>query len=126
MKIFEIKNNFVFCEKRLKITLDTIKEIVVFTTYKTTVDEITKIEAIDSNPKLFWCNGLLFNYSRSDNAETTKQLLSGIFYIDTFTYAISDKIDQSAWNCYKVEVVDMTGHFALNQLTKSLKENNID
>ncbi len=108
----------------MKVLLNTIKEIVIFSTHKTTVEEITKIEAIDSDPKLFWCNGILFNYARADNEETIKQLIDGIFYIDTFTYTISEKIDQSAWNCYKVEVIDMTGHFSFEALTNSIKGNN--
>ncbi len=110
----------------MKVLLNTIKEIVIFSTHKTTVEEITKIEAIDSDPKLFWCNGILFNYARADNEETIKQLIDGIFYIDTLTYTISEKIDQTKVNGMIVSVIDMTGHSIFDILTKSLKENNHD
>ena len=45
----------------MKVTFETIKEIRVLNKHKTTVENLTKFEAISNQPSLFWCNGVLFS-----------------------------------------------------------------
>jgi hypothetical protein len=106
----------------LKVTLDTIKEIVVFNLHKTTVQDLTKDEAISDTPVLLWSNGILFNVAVATNDQIFLKQTQGIEYLDTVTYAFSDKITESKWNGYTIEVRDMTNHSVYEPLTKSLLE----
>jgi len=109
----------------LKVTLNSIKEVIIFHHNKTTVQNITKSEAIDDQPILFWCNGVLFNITIPNTDESFIKQTEGIEYIDTLTWAFSDKIDKSTWNGYSVEVQDVTGHSLYEPLTLSLKEQGV-
>ena len=106
----------------MKLTLNTIKEIVVLSIHKTTVENITKSEAISDCPVLYWCNGVLFNISQSQSDQVFIKQTEGTEYLDTVTFAISDKITESKWNGYTIEVRDVTNHSLYEPLTKSLKE----
>ncbi len=112
----------------MKVSLNTIREVVVFHTHKTTVETITQLELVSSeNPSLFWSNGILFNISVPSQGESFIKQTEGIFYIDTLTWAISNKITQTRdSNNMIVLVIDVTGHSIFDVLIKSLKENNID
>ncbi len=111
----------------MKVSLNTIKEVVVFHTHKTTVETITQLELVSSeNPSLYWNDGILFNILVPSQGESFIKQTDGIFYIDTLTYTISEKIDQTKVNGMIVSVIDMTGHSIFDILTKSLKENNHD
>mgnify|MGYP005661009987 CR=1 FL=1 len=106
----------------MKITLNSIKEISVFNIHRTTVENITKAEAISDSPVLLWCNGVLFNISAVTNDQIFIKQTQGVEYLDTVTYTYSDKISESKWNGYTIEVTDMTGHSNYEPLTKSLLE----
>ncbi len=106
----------------MKITLDTIKEIIVFNIHKTTIQNITKDEAISENPVLLWCNEILFNIAMTSNEQVFLKQTEGIEYIDTLTYAFSEKIEQSRWNGYAIEVRDMSDHSIYDPITKFLKD----
>ena len=106
----------------MKVSINPIKEIVVCNTHKTSVENITKNEAISPTPVLLWCNGILFNLTQQNSDQVFIKQTEGIEYYDTVTYALSDKITESKWNGYTIEVLDMTGHSAYGPITKSLLE----
>jgi len=111
----------------VKVSLSTIRELIVFSVHKTTVETITQLELVSSeNPSLYWNNGILFNISVPSQGESFIKQTEGIFYIDTLTYAVSEKIDQTKVNGMIVSVIDVTGHSIFDVLTKSLDENNHD
>ena len=107
----------------MKVTLNPIKEIKITHLHRTTVKNLTKLEAITESPKLFWCNKILFNYYEFGGEKLNIELAKGIFYLDSFTYAIcEEKIDVAKWNGYAVEVSDLTGHSNYEELTKQVLE----
>ena len=107
----------------LKVTLNPIKEIIVFNIHNTTVENLTKNEAISPVPILHWCNGILFSVAAVSNDQIFLSQKDGIEYLDTVTYAYSDYITESKWNGYTIEVQNMSGHSTFEVLTKSLLEN---
>ena len=110
----------------MKVTLNTIKEIIVLNTHKTSVENLTKSEAISDQPNLMWCNGILFNISYTVNEQTFIKQTQGIEYLENVIWAYSDNIQKSIWNGYSVECQDQTGHPIAESLTKSLKENDLE
>ena len=106
----------------MKITLNTIKEIIVFNIHKTTIENIIKNEAISETPVLLWCNDILFNMTQTTSDQLFLKQIEGIEYIDTITYVNSEKIEQSRWNGYTIEVRDMSGHSIYEPLTEFLKD----
>ncbi|MBT6468100.1 MAG: hypothetical protein HOK63_00390 [Thaumarchaeota archaeon] len=106
----------------MKITFNTIKEIIIFNIHKTTMQNITKNEAISETPVLLWCNDILFNVTQITSDQLFLKQVNGIEYIDTITYVNSEKIEQSRWNGYTIEVRDMSGHSIYEPLTEFLKD----
>ena len=106
----------------MKITFNTIKEIIIFNIHKTTIQNITKNEAISETPVLLWCNDILFNMTQTTSDQLFLKQIEGIEYIDTITYVNSEKIEQSRWNGYTIEVRDMSGHSIYEPLTKFLED----
>lgn len=110
-------------EPKIKVTITPIKEIKITHLFKTSVENLTKLEAISESPRLYWCNGILFNFINYESDEVTAKQLDGILHINAFHYAICDqRPDISKWNGYSLEVSDLTGHYTFENLTKSIKE----
>ncbi|WP_299290528.1 hypothetical protein [Nitrosopumilus sp.] len=103
-----------------------IKKIVITNFLKTSVDELTKMEAVTPDPSLYWCNGFLFTTTSLINDYTIKKQHEGIMLLDIFYYALSEKISESKWNGYSIEVIDLTGHSIFEQLTQQIKEGKIE
>ena len=102
------------------------KEIIITSVMKTSVENLTKIEAISSEPKLSWCNGILFNVYGFSNKEIELKELEGIHYFSQLHYAeCKEKIDVSKWSGYAVEVIDQTGHTTFEGLTKAILNNEV-
>ena len=107
----------------MKVTLNPITEIKISHLHRTTVENITKIEAISEIPKLQWCNGILFSLYEFGVDELDIECTKGIFHIDTFRYAVCEKkIEISKWNGYAVEVMDYSNHSTFEELTKQVLE----
>ena len=106
----------------MKVSLNPIKEIKITHLFKTTVKNLTKLEAITESPKLSWCNGLLFAFYEFPGEKLQIELTQGIWYLDSIHYAVSEKIDVAKWNGYAVEVGDLTSHSTFEELTKQIKE----
>ena len=107
----------------MKITHIPTSEIIINDIFKTSKDNLTKIQAISNEPKLSWCNGLLFVlYGFSDKYFSLKQS-QGIVHYSEITYAeCEDKVDSSSWNGYSVEVSDFTGHREFEVITQAIKD----
>ena len=107
----------------MKLTSNTINKIHVFHLFKTTVETLTKIEAILPHPNpLYWINGILFNLEELESEELITKKIHGIWYIDQLTYAFcKEHITVSRWNRYAVEVIDLTGHPTLEKLIELLR-----
>lgn len=106
----------------MKVTLGNIKEVVITKISKTTVENLTKYEATTNSPRIYWCNGILFNHYDFDNESSFQEITKGMYYIDTIFYAESDKVSSSKWNGYDVEVHDLTGDKIMESITKAIKE----
>ena len=63
------------------------KEIIITTVLKTSVENLTKMEAISPDPKLSWCNGILFNVYGFNNKDFELKELEGIHYLSGLHYA---------------------------------------
>lgn len=105
----------------MKVSLLEITEIKISHLFKTSVEELTKMEAISSDPQLFWCNGILFSATENNTDSVSKKIFDGLFLIDSFSYALSEKITVSKWNGYSVEVIDTTGHTSYDAVTKAIQ-----
>ena len=101
----------------MKVTLNIITEIHISHLHKTSIENLTQMEAITENPKLDWCKGVLFSvYEFSSEGIVTKQI-NGIWHLDSFTYAkCQEKNQYSAYNGFKVDVLDMTGHIIYEKI----------
>ena len=110
----------------MKLTSNTINKIHVFHLFKTTVETLTKIEAVLPHPNpLYWINGILFNLEEIESEELIIKKIHGIWYIDSLTYAFcKEHITESSWNGYAVEVIDLTGHPTLEKLIELLRSKN--
>ena len=107
----------------MKVTLNPIAEIKITHVHKTTVEQLTKIEAVTDSPKLYWCNGLLFSCYEFGTDKLQCALSNGIWFIETFSYAVCEKkIEVSKWNGYAIEIVDYSNHSTFEELTKEIKE----
>ena len=106
----------------MKITFNTIKEIIIFNIHKTTIQNITKNEAISETPVLLWCNDILFNVTQITSDQLFLKQTQGVECLDTVTYTFTEKIEQSRWNGYTIEVRDMSGHSIYDPLTKFLED----
>ena len=83
---------------------------------------MTKVRTI-SESYLAWCNGLLFYLEEFDSKDIIKKQIEGIWYLQSFVYTkCKEKIQQSKWNGYSLEVVDVTGYLMYEDLTKSILE----
>ena len=103
----------------VKLIANNFKAIRIKLLAELDVQRITKQEAIDKEPILCWCNGLLFNYVFAEkNPEETDEIIR----FENFYYAKSPKIDSSTWNGYTVEVHDLTGVALFEYLTQKLQE----
>ncbi|MBC8501915.1 MAG: hypothetical protein H8D35_02170 [Nitrosopumilus sp.] len=111
----------------MKITLGIIKEIQITHLMKTSIENLTKLEAITQDPKLFWNSGILFSISEYDTDESSIRDRNGVWIIESLHYAFCDElITESSWNGYKVEVNDLSNHSTFSPLFQSLKENNLE
>lgn len=106
----------------MKVSFNTINEVIVFHVHKTTVENLTKYEAISQTPIILWCNGILFNVQTVSNDQIFLKQSEGIEYIDTLTWCNSEKLDKSTWNGYAVEVQDVSNHPLFEAITKGLKK----
>jgi len=102
--------------------MNPILETKISTIHKTTVENLTKQEAIAEKPCLYWCNGILFNISYHGNDELISELIKGIWYLDNFSYTVcEERIEIAKWNGYAVEVTDMTNHSTYEDVIKEIK-----
>ena len=101
-----------------------IKKICIFHLHKTTVENLTKFAVLSqpSSIPLFWLDGYLFDMEETESEELTIQKTKGVWYIDSFTYAKTQELKQSNYNGYSIEVLDMTGHPALQKIIESLEK----
>jgi len=108
----------------MKVTSNIIQEVNISHLHKTNIENLTQMEAITENPKLYWCKGVLFSVYEFTSEEIVTKLIKGIWYLDTFTYAICPEKNQySAYNGFKVDVIDMTGHITYEKLIDYILEN---
>jgi len=90
--------------------------------HETDIDNLTKSEAISQEPTLFWCKGILFCVYQFENEELTIQKTKGIWYLNSLTYCKSEKISQSKFNGFSVEVIDLTGDSIYESLIDKILE----
>ena len=109
----------------MKITYNPINEVRITHLFKTSVENLTKLEAISETPRLFWCNGILFNFTNYESDELTAKQTEGILYINAFHYAESEPIQISKWNGYSLEISNLSGHPTFEKLIESIKSGNI-
>ena len=106
----------------MKVILNPIKECYINQIVKSDIQNMTKIRTI-SESYLSWCNGLLFYLEEFDSKDIIKKQIEGIWYIESFVYAeCKEKIQQSKWNGYSLEVIDLTGFSIYEDLTKAILE----
>lgn len=106
----------------MKVAINNITEIHISHCHKTSIENLTKSEAVTQQPILFWCKGYLYSLSGFENDELTVKKTKGIWYIDSLTYSKSEKIQQSKWNGFSVEVIDSTGDPIIEKLFESLED----
>ena len=109
---------------RLKITVQPVEEIIIETFFKTELDILIKSQAISENPKLFWCNGIMFVvFGYDDNKIASKTIETHILHYAEFNYAICPEfIEQAKWNGYSIEVQNVTNHPEYEALTLAINE----
>ena len=107
----------------MKVTSNIIQEINISHLHKTNIENLTQMEAIVENPKLYWCKGVLFSVYEFTSEVIVQKQIEGIWYLDSFTYAICQKRNEySTYNGFKVDVIDMTGHSTYENLIESILE----
>ena len=111
----------------MKITLNPIKEVLVTNFVKSTIEDMTKNRAINE-VVLSWCDGYLYFSYDEDDKFVIKEKYKGILYLEYFVYAeCKEKITQSKWNGYNVEVLDTSTVTLFNEIVKAipkLEDNN--
>jgi len=106
----------------MKLVEIPLKEVRIRDLRKTTIEELTKTQAIEQTPHLFWCNGFLYFVSEYAEEEFAYKQMDGILYLYEFVYAeCPEKITQSKWNGYCVEVVDQTGFKWIEEIIDAIK-----
>ncbi len=105
----------------MKVILNPINTIKITDLVHSTVDNITKNRAIDSQP-LFWVDGILFYTIDYDHKDLVLEATKGTYYLDTVCYAESPFIESSKFNGWNVDVVDVTGFTTFEGLVKVIKE----
>ena len=106
----------------MKVLSNPIKECHINQIVKSDIQNMTKVRTI-SESYLAWCNGLLFYLEKFDSEDIVKKQTEGIWYLQSFVYTeCKEKIQQSKWNGYSLEVVDLTGYPMYEDLTKSILE----
>lgn len=108
----------------MKVILNPIKEIRITQIVKMDVQRITKLQAV-KNEKLGWCGGFLFSFDVFQTDYLIKKQADGILYLDTLVYAESEKIENSKWNGYSIEVIDFSGYDTIEKLIESIIRNNV-
>lgn len=106
------------------IKFNGIKKICIFHLHKTTVENLTKMASLSQpNPTpLLWIKGYLFDMQETESEELTIQKTKGVWYIDSFTYAkTQQQLKLTTLENYAIEVLDMTGHPALQKIIESLE-----
>ena len=107
----------------MKVTSNIIREVNISHLHKTNIENLTQMEAITENPKLYWCKGVLFSVYEFTSEEIVTKQIKGIWYLDSFTYAIcQERNEYSTYNGFKVDVIDMTGHTTYENLIESILE----
>ena len=100
----------------MKVITNQINEIHISHFQKTSLENLTKSETITQQPILFWCKGYVFSLSCFESEELTVKKTKGTWYIDSLVYSKSEKINQSKFNGFSVEVIDQTGDQTLERL----------
>lgn len=105
----------------MKISLNPCKEIFISDLVKFSINEITKERSIREEA-LLWCDGYLIAYFAYDSSEfTIKNRAKGILYIEAIFYAeCKEKISQTKWNGYTIEVVDFSTHPLFKEIVKAI------
>ena len=84
----------------MKLIESPINEVHVSQLFKTSIDNLTKMEAITEKPTLYYCKNILFSLCELETEELNK-IFQGQWYLQTLTYAKCDsKI--SKWNKYSI------------------------
>lgn len=104
----------------MKLTLNPITEIKITDLVKTTIENLTKNSAINSQP-LLWVDGVLFFVLEYDNEELRLEASKGTLYLDTVMYAESPKIEHSKINGWNVDVLNVTGVKTFEGLIECMK-----
>jgi len=106
----------------MKVISNPIKECHINQIVKSDIQNMTKIRTI-SESYLSWCNGLLFYLEEFDSRDIIQKQIEGIWYLQSFVYTeCKEKIQQSKWNGYSLEVIDLTGYSMYEDLTKFILE----
>ncbi len=106
----------------MKVITNQINEIHITHLQKTTIANLTKMEAVTQEPKLYWCNGYIFTAIQYDTNESFIQITKGNWYIESLTYCKSPKIQQSKYNGFSIEVIDYTGDPPFEKLFDHISE----
>ena len=108
----------------MKLNTNLIKEVSIFHLQKTSVENLTKMEAISERPILYWNQGYLFSLIESQSETLQSKIIEGSWFIDSLTFAECPKrIDQSFWNGnYSVEVIDVSNFPNFDELIKLVSE----
>lgn len=81
------------------------------------------MESTFQEPKLFWCQGILFIPVEYTIDELEIQKTKGVYYLDKFYYAeCKEKINQAKYNGSPIEVIDFTGESIYEKLIPSLED----
>ena len=106
----------------MKVIPNPIKECYINQIVKSDIQNITKVMTIEEK-HLGWCNGLLFYLEEFESKDIVKKQIEGKWYLQSFVYTkCKQKIQQSKWNGYSLEVIDLTGYSMYEELTKSILE----
>ena len=107
----------------MKLNTNLIKEVSIFHLQKTSVENLTKMEAITERPILYWNQGYLFSLIESQNETLQSKIIEGSWFIDSLTIAeCTVRVDQAKWNGYSVEVIDVSNFPNFDELIKLVKE----
>ncbi len=108
----------------MKVVLRPVEEVVIDTLFKTELDSLIKSQAISNEPKLYWCNGIMFMaYGYADNKVASKSIENHIQYYSEIEYAECPEFtEQAKWNGYSVEVQNKANHPEYEAITQSIKE----
>ena len=101
----------------MKLITNPVYAVEIISSGKTTLNNLTKMEANKEFPELFYCDGIIFSFEYAE-----ERFDQGTLFLDSFYFADSSKVDSVKFRGFEIDIIDYTGIEVFENIVREIKK----